>query len=376
MSKIEKEMQERAVQTAKVTCTIKKIKNEIAQENENQHTHEPLPLPSLPIVATTYEGYKNLNALMEQGTEILENEENRKTKLDTLSIAELEEKLCIEGIIDHRTLRIVRFEIFQVLSKKLRTILEFGDLEQIANWPRIKDCLESVCTRCPSYKQLFDKLKATFDFPKDLLDLVENGKISKSFLDGYLKNIKASFIYLKQAAQQRHAESLYYLGLFYFRGYLKEEGTDLNKAYQFFREAADLGHSEAQFKLAKALHKKNTVKEAMVYYHAAADQHHTESLLILAKLYENDDFKEHNDPREEQDLYKAQENYEKYYALKPSIEIKEKLEALEGVFSRQSKISDIFEELGFKQMDQFKRIFVSYEIEAFPKKKSEKCSIM
>lgn len=179
-------------------------------------------------------------------------------------------------------------------------------------------------------------------------------------------NIEVALSNLTEAAEQFHPESLYYLGNLHLQGALKE-GINQEKAHAFFKEAAGRGHLKAQLEMAQLLHTKDHVKEAMEYYRLAADQNHADSMLTLAKLYENYDLAEHSDPKVDQDFHKAQQYYGRYHAIHPGNEtISKKLTELEAVFLNQSQIADTFKSMGLDDMAPFRGLFAEYELPSEP----------
>jgi TPR repeat protein len=92
----------------------------------------------------------------------------------------------------------------------------------------------------------------------------------------------------KKAAEQKNIESLYALGIIYDSGDGVEK--DEAKSLAYYREAADLGHAQAQHNLAtyyfSRADKEPSSRELMFkYYTLAAKQMHARSMMALGVSY-------------------------------------------------------------------------------------------
>lgn len=89
------------------------------------------------------------------------------------------------------------------------------------------------------------------------------------------------------------ADSLYELGEYYYSLYLntEEDSTNYEKAYFFYRQAADLNHPESLMKLVDYYERKGTHEEAMRFLERAANLNYPLALYFLGQYYkENGDF--------------------------------------------------------------------------------------
>ncbi len=134
----------------------------------------------------------------------------------------------------------------------------------------------------------------------ELLDLSKAGNESAMYNLGHLyqnehKDLEKAEEYYKQAADLGHMSAMYNLGLLY-----QNEHKDLEKAEEHYKQAADLGDTGAMYNLGhlyKNEHK--DLEKAEEYYKQAADLGHMDAMYNLGHLYQN----------EHKDLEKAEEYY-------------------------------------------------------------------
>lgn len=336
-----------------------------SNKEENEPTYGKCPFEFKDGTKMTYEGYKKFIDHIRN----ISDDFYKVRNWDTLSIHELESLLCVDIIIDGHRIRNTNVNAIQVLAEKLNVILDTGNLWEISNWHRIYDCFTHDYYS-KIYSRLIARLNSTFPVETEFFDWAENLKDPLALCDMGVwfrkRNFKVSYAYLKQAMEKNHVEAYYHMALLYQEGDSKED-NNLEKAYDFFKQAAIRGSLNAQLAMAKLLHTKDNVKEAMEYYIMAADQNHRESMLTLAKLYENLNFSEHYDPNVDQNLHEAQKYFTKYYQFSLQCGIweryaEEKFKKYKAVFDNQSKIADTFKELGLHEMAKFRGLFVEYEL--------------
>lgn len=108
------------------------------------------------------------------------------------------------------------------------------------------------------------------------------------FESGSYSNIKDVISWLNKAAIKRVPWAYYKLGTLYSTG--MESTKDIDKALDFFRQAAQLGDSDAQFHLGEIYHKDNNCKaniaEALKWYQMAAENNHSAAQYVLGDMYE------------------------------------------------------------------------------------------
>lgn len=98
---------------------------------------------------------------------------------------------------------------------------------------------------------------------------------------------ETAFSYFRQAAEQGHTNAEYEVGMCYLDGDGVNE--DEYEAAKWFRKAALKGHAEAQFELAELLEYNyygySSSEETFGWYKKAADQGNIDSAFRVAKMY-------------------------------------------------------------------------------------------
>ncbi len=124
------------------------------------------------------------------------------------------------------------------------------------------------------------------------------------------KDDDLAFAWLKKAAEQNHAEAIYWLGVCYRDGI----GTDRNNelAFECFRIAAEQGIAESQYSLACCYFQGKGVKKSdelgMQWCEKAAEHSIASAQYFLAQCYFDGDYVEQNDELALGWLEKAAEN--------------------------------------------------------------------
>jgi TPR repeat protein len=96
-----------------------------------------------------------------------------------------------------------------------------------------------------------------------------------------VENEEKSMKHLRQAADLGHAKANFKLGESY------EDGGNIDIAYKYYQIAADLGYPEAQIELGLGLLDSDKEK-ALQYFQLAADQSDVQGILLVASMHSHD----------------------------------------------------------------------------------------
>ena len=109
----------------------------------------------------------------------------------------------------------------------------------------------------------------------------------KRVLDTYEKDGEKAVFWYREAAEQGYAEAQFKLGQMYYVGSGVEE--DDEKAVFWYREAAEQGYAEAQYELGQMYYSGRGVEEddekAVFWYRKAAEQGYAEAQVRLGDMY-------------------------------------------------------------------------------------------
>ena len=93
--------------------------------------------------------------------------------------------------------------------------------------------------------------------------------------------------YYKELEKENDPKAIHELGLIYLKG--EEIAKNLNKAYELFVKASDLGNQESTYLLGKIYLSKNTIyyepKKAYNTFVQAANKNHGKSQLMIARFF-------------------------------------------------------------------------------------------
>ena len=147
------------------------------------------------------------------------------------------------------------------------------------------------------------------------------------------RSCSAAFKHYRDAAQQGHLEAQFRVGNMYKSGMGVFDNSEGNK---WHHKAAEQGHAEAQYTLGKMSDDGGRDREAFQWYHQAAQQGHAEAQYRLGEIYEGKD----SDVRYFiEDYWDCSEAY-KVEALHWYIEAAE-----QGYAQAQYKLGEMYEEI-------------------------------
>lgn len=134
-------------------------------------------------------------------------------------------------------------------------------------------------------RNLFDLLKKEVDKGNPDAMYTWAGLVALGF--DYSLNDEQAFDLLKKAAKKDHINSIIEMGLNYFNGSLVKK--DKEKAFEFWKRAADLGSREAKVRIAfaKISEEQNSYKDEVEILRIAANQGSVLAQAALAYCYEN-----------------------------------------------------------------------------------------
>lgn len=96
---------------------------------------------------------------------------------------------------------------------------------------------------------------------------------------------EVAFDYFRQAAEQGYTDAEYQLGLCYLDG--EGVGEDEQVAYRWLQKAADKGHMEAQYEIGQYYDFQYDTEEALKWYKKSADQGHIDGAYWTAMIYKS-----------------------------------------------------------------------------------------
>ena len=176
---------------------------------------------------------------------------------------------CYEKILHQSS-----YEITRNWKAELLYPLACSASQRLKDGPADGIQLKTIANSC------FELLKALADKTKGREALFQVAEMYQNGIGVELIDPKQALFYYEYAVNQGNNEALLKAGDLYANNY-----SNLPDAEKYYKKAADIGDSLAQYKLAKLYESKNNIKDALIYYEASGKQGNGDAQYRLGDIY-------------------------------------------------------------------------------------------